>query len=249
MLTAADVPRSECSPSDVRLGASTAVEVRHVDDVAQRRQGGDDVGDVVGAVDVLGAVAVAVDGDQHARLDLGEAVDHRAHAELRCATRPDRSERGGGEEGDECLGDVGRVGDDTIAFTDAELAQCGRAAAHPEAQVVPGQLDGVACLTHGDDGESVWVGRSGRQRLVGVVERRTREPTHVGHLRAGPDRVRWRHPPDAGELRRRPPEGVEVVGRPADQRSEVVEAVLRREAAERRRLPGVVRRRPQHVAA
>ena len=47
------------------------------------------------AVEVLAAVAVAVDREQHLRLDLGEAVDHAARAELRAPprTRPRRSTR------------------------------------------------------------------------------------------------------------------------------------------------------------
>ena len=45
------------------------------------------------AVEVPAAVAVAVDGQQHLRLDLREAVDHRARAEVRRAARPDRAER------------------------------------------------------------------------------------------------------------------------------------------------------------
>ena len=140
-------------------------------DVAQRRQGGDDVGDVLGAVDVLAAVAVAVDGDQHDGLDLGEAVDHRADPELGRAARPDRSDRGGGEQADERLGNVRGVGDDTIARRDAEVAQRRGAPPHAEREVVPRQLDAVAGLADGDDGDAVGVGLPGCQGLLGVVER------------------------------------------------------------------------------
>ena len=45
-----------------------------------------------GAVEVLAAVAVAVDREQHLRLDLGEAVDHAARAELGRGARPDRAD-------------------------------------------------------------------------------------------------------------------------------------------------------------
>ena len=44
------------------------------------------------------AVAVAVDGEQHRRLDLAEPVDHAARPELRRAARPDGAEGRGGEE-------------------------------------------------------------------------------------------------------------------------------------------------------
>ena len=115
--------------------------------------------------------------------------------------------------------------------------------------MVPRQLDRVACLADGDDGDVVGSGRSGRQRLVGVVERGAGEPAHAGHRVAVADRRRRGRPAHAGELGRRLPEVVEVVDRPADQRVEVVEAVLRGEAAERGGLPGVVGRRPQDLAA
>ena len=142
------------------LRTARRVEIRDVDDVAQRRQGGDDLGDVVAPIDVLGAVAVAVDGDEHDRLDLPEAVDDRANPELRSATRPDRPERGGGEQGDECLGNVRGVGDDTIARSDTEPAQGGRAALDTEREVFPRQLDRVARLADGDDGDAVGVADS-----------------------------------------------------------------------------------------
>ena len=138
------------------------VEIGDVDDVTQAGQGNDDVGDVVAPIDISRAVAVAVDGDEHGGLDLGEAVDHGAHAELRRAARPDRSIRRGGEEGDECLRDVRRVGDDSVTDADAELAQRRSAATNAKCQVVPCQLDRAACLAGGDHGDFVWTGRSWR---------------------------------------------------------------------------------------
>ena len=45
------------------------------------------------AVELAPVVAVAVDRQQHLRLDLREAVDHAARAEVRRAARPDRAER------------------------------------------------------------------------------------------------------------------------------------------------------------
>ena len=54
--------------------------------------------DDVAAVEVLAAVAVAVDGEQHLRLDLREAVDDAARAEVGRAARPDGAERGACEE-------------------------------------------------------------------------------------------------------------------------------------------------------
>ncbi len=225
------------------------VEIGDVHDVTQARQGGDDVGDVVTPIDVVAAVAVAVDGDEHGGLDLGEAVDHRAHPELRRTARPDRANRRGGEEGDECLRDVRGVGDDPVTDADAELAQRRGAPTYAECQVVPRQLDRVACLADGDHGDVVRTGRSWRQGLLGVVERCAREPAHSGHRVAVTYPCGWRRPANARELRRRVPETIEVVDRPADQGVEVVDALLCREASKGGGVPGVVGGRPEDLAA
>ena len=60
-------------------------------------------------------VAVAVDREQHLGLDLGEAVDHGRDAEVGRARRPDRADRGRGEEPDQRRGQVRHVGDDAVA--------------------------------------------------------------------------------------------------------------------------------------
>ena len=220
-----------------------------MDDVAQGRQGGDDLGDVCSTIDVLGAIAVAVDGDEHDGLDLPEAVDDRANPELWGATRPDRPERGGGEQGDERFGNVRGIGDDAIARSDPELAQGGCAPLDTEREVFPRQLDRVARLADGDDGDGVGFDRAGCERMLGVVQRAAGKPAHVWHRVAVADRRRRGRPAQARELCGRLPEVVEVVDRPADQRVEVVEALGSGEAAESGGLPGVVGRRPQHLAA
>ena len=75
------------------------------------------------AVEVLAAVAIAVDAEQHLGLDLGEAVDDAARRRSPASSRPDGADGGGGEESDDGLGDVRHVGDDTVALPDAERAQ------------------------------------------------------------------------------------------------------------------------------
>ena len=82
------------------------------------------------AVEVLAAVAVAVDGEQHLGLDLREAVDTLA-GRSRASSGPDRAEAGGGEERDHRLGDVRQVGHDAVAALDAERAQAGGDARRP----------------------------------------------------------------------------------------------------------------------
>ena len=49
----------------------------------------DDLRHLVEDRDRLAVVPVAVDGEEHARLDLAEAVEHALHAEVRRARRPD----------------------------------------------------------------------------------------------------------------------------------------------------------------
>jgi hypothetical protein len=67
------------------------------------------LGDDLEAVEAAAVVAVAVDGEQHRGLDLRQAVDHAAGAEVRRAARPRGPEAGGRQERGERLGDVGHV--------------------------------------------------------------------------------------------------------------------------------------------
>ena len=111
--------------------------VGDVHDVLDGRQPGADLGDLLAAVDVLGAVAVAGDGQQHLRLDLPEPVDHAAGAELRGAARPDRAQAGGGQERHQGLGDVRQVGHHPVAPADAEPLQARRGPVRPGRAAAP----------------------------------------------------------------------------------------------------------------
>ena len=62
--------------------------VGHVHDVLDGRQPGPDLGDLGAPVDVLGAVAVAGDGQQHRRLDLAEPVDRPSGRRTRARRTP-----------------------------------------------------------------------------------------------------------------------------------------------------------------
>src|SRR5579884_80144 len=66
-------------------------------------------------LEVLAAVAIAVDGEEHLRLDLGEPVDDAAHSELGGAARPRRADARTAEEGRNRLGNVRQVGGDAVA--------------------------------------------------------------------------------------------------------------------------------------
>ena len=134
------------------------------DRVLERRQAGLDRGDLLAPVDRLAAVRVAVDRDEHLRLDLREAVDHAARAELRRDAGPDRAEAGRGEEADQRLGDVREVGHDAVAAADAEPLQLGARARDPRAQLAERPLERLARLRARDDASSSAVVRACARR-------------------------------------------------------------------------------------
>ena len=163
-------------------GLGFRLEVRHRHRRPQRRQGGADRGHLVLAADRLCAVAVAVDRQQHRGLDLAPPVDDAARAELGGARRPDRPQAGGGEEGDDRLGDVREIGRHPIAAADPERAQPGPAPRHVVAQLVHGQLDPLAALRQPDQG---WTERLRPQGVRRVVHLRAGEPAGARHDRVG----------------------------------------------------------------
>ena len=116
------------------------IEVGEDDGALQRRHLGLQAGDRLAPVEVLAAVAVAVDREEDLGLDLGEAVDHAGRAEVGRAARPDGADAGGGEEGDDRLGDVRHVGDDPVAALDPQRAQPGGGRGDLRPQLAPAQL-------------------------------------------------------------------------------------------------------------
>ncbi len=155
-----------------------------MDDGAQGGQFTAEFGDRVPAVVLLAAVAVAVDGEQDDRLDLLEAVEHAAGAEVGGAGGPDAAHRGGGEEGDDGLRDVREVAADAVSGADAEGAQFGGEGADLAAQLGPGHGRGLVGLVDVQERRVVRRGSSrGAQGVLGVVEGRAGEPLRPGHRR------------------------------------------------------------------
>ena len=176
--------------------------------------------DQLAAVVVLAAVAVAVDGQQHLRLDLGEAVDDRARAEVRRAARPHRAEARGGEEGGDRLGDVRHVGDDAVAALDPHRAagrrRRGRSARAARPTSTP---RGRAARRRGGSPR-------GRRACRGRCAPGRRARRRVNHLAPGIEAsasTSSYSPMDVEELPDRRPERLELLGRPAPQRVVVVE--------------------------
>ncbi len=201
----------------------------------------------------LAAVHVAGDREQHLRLDLAEARHHAAGAELRRAARPHRAEAGGGEHGGERLRDVGHVGHHAVASLHAEPHQPRAHARDQLAQLAEGQLAPPARLRVTDESHAVEV-LVEPDHVLGVVERRAREPFRAWH------RTRAEHPlgrrvrADLEEVPDRAPEALEVLDRPVPELlvvREVVPALVAQEvhvAAEPGGCACVRRRRPQHIA-
>ena len=222
-----------------------------MDHAGHRRQRGQHLGDLRLARDRLGTVLVAVDDHQHPRLDLPEPVDDRLGAELRGHRAEHRPQRGGREQQDQRLADVGRVRRHAVAPLDPERHQPGPDACDVEAQLGGGPGALLARLGPRDDHDVVLGATGQREHRLGVVGGDLGEPHGprqplVGqrHRRLG----RGRQPQLAPDLE---PEGVEVLQAPPAQRLVVtpeVDAVVglqpQREAAQ----PGVLPRGglPQH---
>ena len=132
---------------------------------------------------------------------------------------PDAADRGGGEEGDGGLGDVGEVAADPVAGAYAEGAQFGGERPDLAAELGPGDGDGLVGLVHVQQGGVVGAGRvlRGAQRVLGVVEGGAREPACAGHGAVGEDGCVRGGEPDVEPLGDGLPEGVELVDGPAVQ--------------------------------
>ena len=189
------------------------VEVSDQDRVLQRGHLLLQPGHRVEAVEVLAAVAVAVDREQHPGLDLREAVDHRAGAEVRRAARPDGPDRRGGQERDERLGRVRDVGDDPIAPFDAQRPEAGRRRGDLPFQLAPrervelAQLGGVLDRQRGRVAVTEDVFR--------VVQLRALEPARAGHGALGQDPLVRARRADVEVVPDRAPELLQLRHRPA----------------------------------
>ena len=173
-------------PLQRALGGGRAQQ-RDVNDGAEAGQFAAEFGDGLAAVVFLAAVAVSVDGEQHGGLDLLEAVQDAAGAEVGRARGPYGADGGGGEQGDGGLGDVGEIAADAVARPYTEAAQLGGEGAHLAAQLRPGDGARFVLLVHVQDrgvvGSRGVLG--GTQRVLGVVEGRPGEPGGARHRGVG----------------------------------------------------------------
>ncbi len=193
---------------------SLRVEVAQGHRVSQAGQRRLDRGHLGAPVDVLAAVAVAVDRHQHRRLDLLPTVDDAAGAELRGAGGEDRADAGRGQQQDQCLRDVRAVRRHPVAGHHTEPAQPGRHPAHLLAQLVRSQRDRIPGLRPGRHHRINTGQPRGTKQVLGVVEPHVGEPAGAGHRRRR-QHPRLRHrvtdrevvpdgAPEAGQIGDRP---------------------------------------------
>ena len=190
--------------------------VGDVHDVLDGRQRLAELRDLLRPVQVAVAEPVPADGEEDLRLDLGEAVDDAARAELRRARRPRRAEARGGDEGDHGLGDVGQVADDAVARADTEAQQPPSAARDLLAQLPERQRHRLPGLRARHDRDAVLV-LARAEHVLGVVQPRLREPLRARHLVRREDLVVRLARLHVEELPQRGPEALEVVDGPAPQ--------------------------------
>ena len=213
----------ELRPRHRALQRGVGVEVRHEHRRPQRGQRLLQRGDGLAHVERPAVVAVAVDGDQHRGLDLREAVEHRTRPEVRRARRPHGAERRRREERDQGLDGVRHQCDDPVAAAHTRRRQ---ARAGPPDQVAQLRVrdDALAVavrtvVLHDPDRGDVVVAPAGTggQRVLRVVERRTREPLGARHLAPAERRGRRLVEDHAEVLGDRGPESVEVAHGPVVQ--------------------------------
>jgi hypothetical protein len=195
-------------------------------------------------VEVLAAVAVRVDREQHLGLDLPEAVAHAAGAELRRGRRPHGAERRGREERGDRVGHVRQVGGDAVAATDAARGQTRPDPRGALPQLPPRPLPQRLALG-GEVDRHALVGLAAEQPLR-VVHRRAREPHGAGHRPVREHTVERAARLEALPDRR--PEALDVLDRPAPERVVVRRAERGREPRHVRMLPQRRRRLPQQLA-
>src|SRR5437867_1776429 len=183
-----------------------------------------DFGELTRPIEVAPAVAIAVDAEKDLRIELAEAIDDRARAEVRRAARPDRAEARRREEYDDGLGDVREVRDDAITAGDAKPRETGAHRGDLSRELRVGHDGGVleSARLGARDERGMIV--APRERVLGVAQLGAREPRRAGHRVArehalvAPARA---HPE---VLPHRRPESVEIRHRPAP------EVLIRRES-------------------
>ncbi len=202
-------------PRDGVDGLGLGAQIGHDDGRPEAGQGGADLGDGPGPVDLFVAVPVAVDREQHRGLDLGEPVDDGPRPELGRAGRPGSPERCRRQEADHGLGDVRHVRGDAVTAPHALAHQARTTPCDGVAQRRGGQLGGFTRLRSRDDHDVVRGSVGHRQGVLGVVHQGVGEPAGAGHSRIGEGGAGRPLRADAEVVPDRLPERARLIHRPA----------------------------------
>src|ERR1019366_7442111 len=103
-----------------RNPTGVGLEVGHYYGMAERWKARSDLRHLLGAVHRPVPVVIAVDDEEHRRLNLCQSVEDSASPELRCTRRPDGTDARRRQHGYHCLGHVRQVGRDTVAAPNTE---------------------------------------------------------------------------------------------------------------------------------
>ena len=208
-------PRHPPSPAgrSGRPGWGTRTVARSVGSALCQR------GDLAPAVDDPAVPPVAVGGDEHHRLELGEACGRTLGRVVLPAGGPDRADAGAGEEGDQGRGAVGQVADDPVTGLHPRRAQPSGEGGDLGAQLGPRRRGRGAVLIDRGDRHGVRPARlrAGAQRVLGVVEPGPGEPAGAGHAGVRQDGVRCAVGGDVEEVPDGRPELLQVLDRPGPQ--------------------------------
>jgi hypothetical protein len=194
--------------------AGPVAEERDEHQPLEAREPGDDLPHDVRAVVVAARVPIAVDGEEHLRFDLAEPVDDGAGPEVGRARGPDRAEARRGEERDHRLGTVGEERRHPVSDPDAEMPQARGRRADALRELGPSEVERRPVLAPREDRRALV--RLG-ERVLGVVQACSLEPSGTRHAAVGEDGVERRVGAHAGELPQRGPEPLQVRDRPAPQ--------------------------------
>ena len=197
-----------------RRSLGRAAEIRDDDDRRRAGQPGRDLLKLVGVVDDLAGVIVAVGGDEQLRLDLAEAVERPARSEVGRGRGPHRADRGGGERRRDRLRQVGHQPCHPVALSDAEAAEGLLHARYEAAKLAPGKASPHLVLAAEDDSVTVI---APAEEVLGEIERRLREKPRAGHPVGIDETGSALIADDAGEVPEQVPERRRVLDRPGVQ--------------------------------
>ena len=176
-------------------------------------------------VELLAAVAVAVAGDQHLRLDLPEPIQRALDAEIRRAGGPNCADAGRGEHRHHRLRHVRQPAGDAVSPFHAERHQR-LAERHRFGQQLPiGERTPLAAFEHRDQRHPVV---REAQQVLGEVQPRLGKPAAPRKPLAIDERHLARFANNPAEIPNRPPELLAIAHRPPMQHR-----VIRRRKAKR----------------